>query len=221
MTRQLGQHGIRFWLNAATTMLAGVLCVSSCFGQDTDVNQQETSAAELRLQYARLNLKLVETELKLAEQYNRELSMSIPSTTTPVERQKIMKMKRIPGAAIARLKSNVEIGQVQLAHAESPSTGSPEKIRKRYAEEKVQLAKINVDTAKANRAAGIPVRELDISRLELMYQIAQLKLELVGSPENVLTLVDSLQRQIDRLSEEMLAHDQRITALEERPAEIK
>jgi hypothetical protein len=197
-------------------LLVALTTPSNLVGQDENSQPQEKSASELRLEYARLNLRLVETELQLAQQYNRELSSKIPPGTSAAQRQKMIKMMQVPATAIARLNSNIEIGKLQLAEAESPSTGSPEKIRKQYAEEKVQLAKINLDAARANKAAGVPVRDLEIARLKLIYELAQLKLELIGSPENVLTLVDSLQRQIDRLSEEMLSQDQRITALEER-----
>ena len=216
MTKQNTSPSIQMFFIIVIALFTTVSSSSDGFSQDADSQQPNVLAAELKVRYARLHLELVETELKIAEEYNRELIKSLPSTATAIQRQKMLAMKQIPKTSIARLQSNIEIGQVQLAHAESPSTGSPEVIRKRYAEEKVRLAKTKLDAAIARKAAGFQMRDLEITRLDLVYQLAQLKLELVGSPENILTLVDSLQRQIDRLSEELLSHDQRITGLEER-----
>ena len=86
----------------------------------------------------------------------------------------------------------------------------------RYAEEKIRLAKIKLDAIEADKLAGKPVRELEVTQLELKYKLAQLKLQLLGSPEYLFEVVDSLQRQIDQLNEEFIAQDQRITATEDR-----
>ncbi len=219
MKKQNEFGGFRLWhvVATATFVCMFVALASTGKGQEENSQQDEKSSNELRLDYAMSNLQLAETELKLAEQFNKELADSMPSSIprfTDEFKQQILNKNRIADTTLARLKSNLQIGRVQFDLAKNPSTGSPEELRKRYAEEKVHLAKVKLDAVKAGKSAGKPVRDLEITRLQLMHQLAQLKLELLGSPENVLTLVDSLQRQIDQLSEEVLTQDQRITALE-------
>ena len=43
-----------------------------------------------------------------------------------------------------------------------------------------------------------------------------LNVKLMENPENYLTLMDGMQRQIDRLGDEVLSLDQRLTRLESR-----
>ncbi len=191
-----------------------------CQAQENGTLKQQKSAEELRLEHARLNVQLAETELKLAIQANQELEESIPSSITGAERQKILNMKRISKASIERLKSNVAISKSQLSMAESPSTGNAEKLRIRYAEEKIKLAKINLDLIKAEKLQGKGIPDLQIIREDLKYRLALIHLELLGNPENLLTIVDSLQRQVDQLREDMIAQDQRLSAVEDQGAII-
>lgn len=188
---------------------------SRSFGQEQLPPKQEKSAEQLRLEYAKLSLQLAETELKLVEQVNQELEASVPSAVTGIYRKKILNMKRISNTSIERLKSNVAIGKAQLSMASAPSTGNPEKLRLRYAEEKIRLAKINLDAVKAEKLAGKEINELWIVREDLKYRMALVNRELLGSPEHLLTIVDSLQRQIDQLREDMITQDQRISAVED------
>ena len=203
------------WFVAALGVFVVNMCATTCYAQESSPAKQEKSAHELRLEYASLSLKLAETELKLAEQFNRELEQSIPWTVTEIEREHILNMKRISKTSIERLKSNISIAKTQLALANSPSTGNPEKLQKRYAEEKIRLAKINLDAIKADKLRGKEVPDLQIVREDLKYRMAQVDLALLGNPEHLLTLVDSLQRQIDQLREGMMRQDQRITAVED------
>jgi len=45
--------------------------------------------------------------------------------------------------------------------------------------------------------------------------LAKLNRQLLDSPENLLEIVDSLQRQVDHLNEDLIRQDQRLSALEE------
>ena len=58
------------------------------------------------------------------------------------------------------------------------------------------------------------VNDLELRRLALKYRLAQLNVQLLENPANFVTLMDSMQRQIDRLGDEILTLDQRITRLE-------
>ncbi len=222
MATQKHASAVRFCLSFAATIL--VLWIASfaltsrasiVSALANDAPPQEISTDELKLEYAQLNLQLVETELKLAEQFNLELEAGIPTNVTAEQRSQILRGKQVTESALERLRSNVAIAREQLAQATTPSTGSPEKIRLRYAEEKIRLAKTKLDALQADKMAGKPVRELEITQLELKYKLAQLKLKLLGSPEYLLEIVDSLQRQIDQLGEEFMVHDQRISAIED------
>ena len=53
-----------------------------------------------------------------------------------------------------------------------------------------------------------------VARLDLQLRMAGLKLTLLGTPENLRTVVDHLQRQLDPVNEEMANHDQKLSALE-------
>ena len=92
---------------------------------------------------------------------------------------------------------------------------SSEKIRQYYANEKKRLAKLRLELKKHQKADGLKMENLEITRLELQYRMAQLKLELLGSPENLLNVIDSLQRQLDQVNEELITHDQRLSAVEQ------
>ncbi len=206
---------LRHWLVLLISTIAATVIAETGLAQDTAAVQEQKSTYDLRLEYARLNLQLAETELQWAQQFNKEVAESIPASLTDDERQIIVTMKQISETAMERLRSNVEIAEVQFSHATTPSTGSPEEIRKRYAAEKIDLAKFQYDFLAARKSRGEAVNDLELSRSELKYKLAQLELELLDNPENVLTLVDSLQRQIDRLAEEIMAQDQRIGAMED------
>ena len=214
-TFQSSPFGKSVWCATAIGALVVSLLAIPCHAQDNESPKQKKSAQDLRLEFASLSLKLAETELKLAEQVNREIEESMPSAITGNEREHILNMKRISTTSIERLKSNVAIAEVQLALANSPSTGNPEKLQLRYAEERIRLAKVKLDAIKADKLRGLTVPDLKIVRQDLKYQMAKLDRELLGNPEHLLTLVDSLQRQIDQLRENAMRQDQRITAVED------
>jgi molybdopterin converting factor small subunit len=115
---------------------------------------------------------------------------------------------------VERLRSNLEIARQQREQAKMPSTGDVEKIRKKYAEEKVRLAEINLAAMHKYKEKGLPVKDGDIKRLELKLRQAQLSRQLLDSPENLLEIVDSLQRQVDQLHEELIQQDQRLSSIE-------
>lgn len=223
MSKQTGSTTFRslirqasFGCHVALGVLLGIAFTPTCFAQESEWTRQEKSEQELRLDYARLGLQLAETELQLAEQFNREIEESMPSVITGKDRETTLNMKRISTASIERLKSNVAIAITQVELERFPSTGNPEKLRRRYTEEKVRLAKANLDAANADKLLGKQVPELEITRQELKYRMALIDLELLGNSEHFMAIVDSLQRQIDQLREDMIRQDQRITAAEDR-----
>lgn len=215
MNKNSQKPRLRHWFILLINTLLATVIAEVGLAQDSGDLLEQRSAYDLRLEYTRLNLQLAETELQWAQQFNKEVAEALPTSLADEERQRTLTMKQIAEPAMVRLRSNVDIAEVQLAHATTPSTGSPEEIRKRYAAEKIDLAKFHFDFLAARKARGESVGDLEMSRAELKYRLAQLELQLLDQPEHVLTLVDSLQRQIDRLAEENMAQDQRIGAIED------
>lgn len=183
-------------------------------GQETN-ETPERSSFKLKIELAKTNLHLAEVELQLAEIQNAKTEAKLTPLVTGDRREKELRFRQISTSNIARLKSNVEIARAQLSEAVNPSSGSSEKIRQHYANEKKRLAKLRLELKKHQKADGLKMEDLEITRLELQYRIAQLKLELLGSPENLLNVIDSLQRQLDQVNEELITHDQRLSAVEQ------
>ena len=55
-----------------------------------------------------------------------------------------------------------------------------------------------------------------LKRAELRYEMASLRLAMLRSPENYATIMEAMQGQIDNLSQELMALDQRVTRIEAR-----
>jgi hypothetical protein len=214
MSIEQNQNGIRFRLLLAATVFALITGSPSLAPGQVDSQEPEKSVYDLKVHYARLNLMLAESELQLAEQFNRELVESIPPTVPEAGRESILKLRQVSSPAMARLQSNIEMARQQLVLAQAPSVGNTEKIRRRYAEEKIRMAEAVLIDLRERKARGLAVRDLEIRHQELKLELAKLDLQLLDNPENLLALVESQQRQIDALREELIVHDQRITALE-------
>ena len=185
-------------LLSAFALLAFCSAAQSCLGQQsrqsTD-NTPEISRYELLVQYARTNLDLARVELQQAVEINAESSGAIPRLT------------------IERLRSNVAVAKEQLSEAELASYGGQERVRLRHAEEKIRVAKLALDAGRKQAQDGL-ITELELQRLQLRYDLAKLSLTLIKNPENFVTLLHRLEAQVNRLSEEILAIDQRISKFE-------
>ncbi len=196
-------------------LLAFVLFSSAVSGLLFSQDSEAKPAQVLRTELAGVSLELAEVELQLAEEFNREVGSVLLTNLSKEDRESYIRNRQLPQVIVERLRSNVEIARQQREQASSPSTGDVEKIRKKYAEEKVRLAEIQLETMRRYREKGLPVKDGEIRRLELKLQQAQLNRRLLDSPENLLEIVDSLQRQVDRLNEELIRHDQRLSAVED------
>ncbi len=200
-----------FVRSARVAIVCSLLLAGVAAGQQSDARP----AADLRVDVARTNLELAEVELKLAEDFNREVESVLLANVPPEDRESYIRIRSLPDVIIERLRSNVEIARQQVEQALMPSTGDVEKIRKKYAEEKIRLAEVNLGSLRQLRGKGLPVKEDELKRQELRLRLARLNRQLLDSPENLLEIVDSLQRQIDRLNEELIRQDQRLSALED------
>jgi hypothetical protein len=172
--------------------LTSSLC---CQGQETTEDATIHSTQELVLQYARTRLQLAETELARASESNAQYPGIIPRFR------------------VERLRSNLEIAREGYQQAISASTGGPEKVRLKHAEEDVRLADLHYQEGKKSHSEG-KLSDLALKQLDLQHRLAKLKLALLRSPENYATLLQSMQNQIDRFGEEILTLDQRLARLE-------
>jgi hypothetical protein len=176
--------------------------------------QEVKTNPNLRAEIAQVSVELAEVELQLAEDFNREVEAVLLANIPKEDRDSYIRNRRLPDVMVERLRSNLEIARQQREQAKMPSTGDVEKIRKKYAEEKVRLAEINLAAMHKYKEKGLPVKDGDIKRLELKLRQAQLSRQLLDSPENLLEIVDSLQRQVDQLHEELIQQDQRLSSIE-------
>ena len=158
-------------------------------------DKPQLSEHELAVLYTQTNLSMAELELQRALELNKG------------------EVKVIPRLAVERLRSNLAVAKEQYRQATLESSEGPKKVRLRHAQEKVRLAKVDLE-------AGLQLKELkalsewEEKRLRLKYDLAKLNLALMQHPEGYGTLLDSMQRQLDRFGEEILTLDQRLTKLE-------
>jgi hypothetical protein len=178
-----------------------------CRGQDAaaaaDAAQEDAAAVdatqlsehELTVLYTKTNLSIAELELQQALELNQG------------------DRKIVPRLTVERLRSNLAVAKEQYRQAMLESSDGPERVRLRHAQEKVRVAKADLEVAqklKEQKALG----SWEEQRLELQYDLARLHLALLQHPGGYRTLLDGMQRQLDRYGEEILALEQRITKLE-------
>jgi transcriptional regulator of nitric oxide reductase len=119
----------------------------------------------------------------------------------------------LPQFTIARLRSNLNVAEEQLQQTTLASTGGPEMVRLRHAEEQVRLAGMELAAWQQLRDQG-KIKELDLERLKLRLEVAQAKVDLMKTPGTFVTLMDSMERRLDQFGEEILVLEQRLAKLE-------
>lgn len=212
MNRQLQRRGFR-----VSVLLVILLATQTIVAQETSTEQGEQPLQALELIHATLSYKLAAVELQLAEQFNREIEDSLSGVIDGQTRYQTLKMKLIPSTVLERLKSNIAIAQTKLELAETGSTARPKEVQLRHAQEKARLAQIRLDSAKESKTTKSSVtRELQIKRLKIVSDIAKLRLKMPERPEYLLEQVDILQWQIDKLSDQFMLLEMRISAIEDR-----
>ena len=163
--------------------------------QQSNEQQSEQTQRELMVKHAKAVLELAEVELEQALKLNKDGK------------------QHVPRLAVERLRSNLSVAQEQLKQAVIASTGGPEQVRIRHAEEKARLAKLDLDAAEKMVNNGT-ISKLEFRRLELRHELAELRLALLKQPGTFMTLMDSMDRKLDRFGEEILELDRRVTKLE-------
>ena len=165
-----------------------------CAAQD-NADDTRHSTRELTLQYAKTRMDLAETELAWAMESNTQYDGVVPSLT------------------VERLRSNLRVAKEQYEQSLSASSGGPASVRLRHAEEEVRLTGLQFQEGRKSKNHG-ELSDVALKRLKLKHELARLKFALLHNPENFVTLLESMQNQIDRFGEEILSLDQRIARLE-------
>lgn len=179
-------------LFCVSTALASM--TATCGAQETGQSPAATQY-QLSVRYAETRMQLADAELRIGLEMNREIP------------------KSVPGITIERLRSNLAIAKEQYDAAVAASIGGSERVQLKHAEEKIRLAKINLDSAEKMHREGM-ISALEVERRKLKYELAKLNAVIIQNPENFTTLLHYIEAKVDRMGEEILALDQRITRLE-------
>lgn len=164
-------------------------------GEQPGKPSKDVSRYELEVLYARTRMRLADVELRSALQLQAEAPGMIPRLV------------------IERLRSNLAVAQEQMVQAEMASISGPEQIRMRQAEEKVRLAKLDLESGLKLQDRG-QASDLEIERLTLKYELAKLSIVIMKKPEHFTTMLHLVEAKVDRLGKEILSIDQRLSRLE-------
>jgi multidrug resistance efflux pump len=168
---------------------------SLCTGQESAEPAAELSRYELAVKYAETRMQLAEVELRWA----LDMNQSIPGA--------------IPKIRVERLRSNLVVAKEQFNEATLASSGGPERVRLVHAEEKIRLARLDFETGERMRNQGM-ITALELERLRLKYELAKLNVEVLKNPDSFVTLLNYIEAKVDRMGDEILALDERISKLE-------
>jgi hypothetical protein len=105
------------------------------------------------------------------------------------------------------------VAKEQFNEASLASTGGPERVRLVHAEEKIRLARIDLENGRRLRDEGM-VTALELERLKLKYELAKLNVVILENPDSFVTLLNYIEAKVDRMGDEILSLDQRISKLE-------
>ncbi len=166
----------------------------------SQVSQGLTEQVDPLVRYARAYLELAEVELRLAEESNRQ----IPGTH--------------PRSSIARKENHVAVAKEQLRVAElGDKNGDASQVHLRYAEERARIAKRDYQQALEMKNRKQVYSDLQLQRLRLKAEVAEFRVALWSDPDNVLSALDHVHWQVERLSEEVIDLQMQLDELAKRP----
>ncbi len=174
------------WATATLGLLIAICAVVP--GQPTSSQTKSDLVTEdIAIQYARANLKLARVRLARFENVNHKAPGSIPQMV------------------LERMRANISVAQEQLDHAIRPDDEKPMRAYVRYAEEKARVANLAWKNAlELRKRPSAKITELDLEKYRLEAKVAELRLQMWQDRAYLPTLLDQMQWQIDRLSEELL-----------------
>ena len=166
-----------------------------CIGQESEEPRSANWQYELSVKYAETRMQLADVELRHGLAMNRKILGAVPQFT------------------IERLRSNLAVAKEQYDAAVATSIGGAERVQLRNAEEKIRLAKIDLDTGQKLRKENL-ISDLELERLKLKHELAKLNVVVIKNPDSFTTLLHYIEAKVDRMGDEILSLDQRITRLE-------
>ncbi len=177
------------------SQIGAAVCVAAIGVIAGAAQQQRSTVSEepIAVRYARASLELAKIELKKLVEQNKKVPRAVPAIL------------------VERAKMNVKVAEAQLEQAVGPSAAGTANVHIRYAEERVRVAELEFEKAKeARRRNPDAVIELEVERLGLVAETARLRLAMWRDPVYLPSLLDQMQWQLDRLSEEIIELNKRV-----------
>ncbi|MDG2380108.1 MAG: hypothetical protein P8N76_00400 [Pirellulaceae bacterium] len=185
----------------ALALIFGIANVSSIAQeakqQGTEKKQtttkQEPNPSEARVEYARVYLELSKVELQQVLDANKRVAKSF----SPSE--------------VQRRRLQMKVAELQLkALQQSSGRGDAINIHLLQAKERAILAKQVYLQALENPQRNLLYSKLELERLRLVAELAQLRVDTWSNPKDVLALIDNVYWQIDLLSDQLANLQQQI-----------
>jgi len=152
-----------------------------------------------RVEYAKTYLKLSQVELQQVLEANEK----VPST--------------YPAAEIERRKLQVKVAELQLAALQkSGGRGDAVNVHLLQAKEQAILAKQRYLRALESKNRDILYTKLDLERLRLNAELAELRVKTWSDPKDVMELIDNVYWQIDILSDQLADLQSQVDSLKNR-----
>jgi hypothetical protein len=182
----------------AALTVVGVLLAQTAIEERETGTHTENSNAQIR--YAQAVLDLANVELLLTEHLNLKLH------------------SRVDTFDIARKRDSVLVAQEFLKVAKQRlSEGDAADINLRYAQEKALRARKQYEQVlQHGQNAADSIAHLQLERLRLRADVAELRALLWSRPENAVSFLERLHWRMDRLSEEVVVLQLRVDELEQK-----
>ena len=169
--------------------------VSSAYSQTVQPDQAAPPANAL-IRYADARLRLAEVNLEEALEQNERVA----GVVSDME--------------VEQLKANVELARRQLEITKRFNLGTTVPTQVTAAEAAAKIADLDLSTAlKANEKLPGAITESRIKRLRIKAEMAKIRVELWKDPVYIPSLMEEMQWQIDRLTEQVIELGQRLDSV--------
>jgi len=174
--------------------LVAVFNTNAIFAQDAPPASGEASA-NLQVRYADARVRLARVGLEKALALNEKVQGSVPARE------------------VKRLEASIAVAVKQLEIAKEYTHGSALPTQLTVARSAAKLAEDDVRRAlEVNKKNPGMISELIIKELRVKAEMAAIRVELWKDPAYLPSLMDEMQWQIDRLTEQVIEVSQRLEA---------
>jgi len=173
-------------------------CFVMTSAQEPTPSSPEASGTDrnrLRVRYAEASVELAQIEVQLRQEANRRT----PNTYTPSQ--------------LEHCEANVQLAKEQLRLAQQPASADADfvSVYLLQAENRARNARQTYTDALESNRLDPAYSALKLRRLELEAERSQLRLAMWQDPSN--TLLEHIHWELDRVSEELLALEQKVDRL--------